>query len=194
MKSWLIGKDSDAGRDWGQEEKGTTEDEMAGWHHWLDGHGSEWTPGVGDGQGGLACCDSWGRKESDTTEWLIWSDLNAYIQNLEKWYWRIYLQGSSGETDIENRLMDMGRGEERVRCMERITWKLTCKIDSQWEFAIWLRKIKQGLCINLEGWDEVGDGWAFQKGGGYMCTYGWLILRFGRKQQNSVKQLSFNKK
>jgi len=74
-KSWLIGKDSDAGRDWGQEEKGTTEDEMAGWHHWLDGHESEWTPGVGDGQGGLACCNSWGRKESDMTERLIWSDL-----------------------------------------------------------------------------------------------------------------------
>ena len=59
-KSWFIGKDSDAGRDWGQEEKGTTEDEMAGWHHWLDGRESEWTPGVGDGQGSLACCDSWG--------------------------------------------------------------------------------------------------------------------------------------
>ena len=56
-KSWLIGKDSDAGRDWGPEEKGTTEDEMAGWHHWLDGRESVWTPGVGDGQGGLACCD-----------------------------------------------------------------------------------------------------------------------------------------
>jgi len=68
MQSWLIGKDSDAGRDWGQEEKGTTEDEVAGWHHWLDGREFEWTPGVGDGQGGLACCDSWGHKESDTTE------------------------------------------------------------------------------------------------------------------------------
>ena len=74
-KIWLIGKDSDAGRDWGQEEKGTTEDEMAGWHHWLDGRESRWTPGVGDGQGGLACCDSWGRKKLDTTERLIWSDL-----------------------------------------------------------------------------------------------------------------------
>ena len=63
-----IGKDPDAGRDWGQEEKGTTEDEMAGWHHRLDGHGFGWTPGVGDGQEGLACCNSWGRKESDTTE------------------------------------------------------------------------------------------------------------------------------
>ena len=79
-KSWLIGKDSDAERDWGQEEKGTTEDEMAGWHHWLDGHESQWAPGVGDGQGGLACCDSWGCKESDTTERLIWSDLIWWIK------------------------------------------------------------------------------------------------------------------
>ena len=60
MRRTDSGKDSDAGRDWGQEEKGTTKDEMAGWHHWLDGPESEWTPGVGDGQGGLACCDSWG--------------------------------------------------------------------------------------------------------------------------------------
>ena len=67
-------KYSDAGRGWGQEEKGTTEDEMAGWHHWLNGCESEWTPGVGDGQGGLVCCDSWGRKESDTTERLNWTD------------------------------------------------------------------------------------------------------------------------
>ena len=71
-KSWLIGKDSDAGRDWGQEEKGMTEDEMAGWHHWFDGRESQWTPGVGDEQRGVACCDSWGHKESDMTEWLNW--------------------------------------------------------------------------------------------------------------------------
>ena len=74
VKSWLTGKDPDAGKDWRQEEKGTTEDEMAGWHNWLDGHESEWTPGVGDGQGGLACCDSWGRKELDTTERLNWTE------------------------------------------------------------------------------------------------------------------------
>ena len=72
VKSWLIGKDSDAGRDWGQEKEGTTEDEMAGWHHWLDGCESQWT--LGDGQGGLVCCDSWGRKELDTAEQLIWSE------------------------------------------------------------------------------------------------------------------------
>ena len=74
VKSWLIGKDSDAGRDWGQEEKGMTEDEMAGWHHRLDGREFGWTPGVDDGQGGLACCNSWGFKESDTTEWLNWTE------------------------------------------------------------------------------------------------------------------------
>ena len=77
VKSWLTGKDSDAGRDWGQE-KGTTEDEMAGWHHGLNGRESEWTPGVGDEQGGLACCDSWGSQrvghdwvtELNWTEWI----------------------------------------------------------------------------------------------------------------------------
>ena len=68
VKSQLIGKDPDAGRDWGQEEEGMTEDEMARWHHRLNGHEFESPPGVGDGQGGLACCNSWGRKESDTTE------------------------------------------------------------------------------------------------------------------------------
>ena len=75
-KSWLIGKDSDIGRDWGQEEKGMTEDEMAGWHHWLDGRESGWTLRVGDGQRGLACCDSWGHKKSDTTKRLNWTKLN----------------------------------------------------------------------------------------------------------------------
>ena len=83
-KSWLIGKDSDAGRDWGQEEKRTTEDEMAGWHHWLDGRGFGWTPGAGDGQGGLACCNSWGHKESDTTERLNWTELNRTELNWTK--------------------------------------------------------------------------------------------------------------
>ena len=71
-----LGKNPDSGRDWGQETKGTTEDEMAWWHHRLDGHEFEWTPGVGDGQGGLACCSSWGHKESDMTERLNWTELN----------------------------------------------------------------------------------------------------------------------
>ena len=81
-KSWLIGKDSDVGRDWRQEEMGTTEDQMAGWHHRLDGREFEWMPGVGDGQGGLACCNSWSLKESDTTERLNWTDWEIAILSL----------------------------------------------------------------------------------------------------------------
>ena len=69
-KNWLIRKDPDAGKDWKQEEKGTTEDEMLGWHHQLNGHEFEQAPGDGDGQGSLACCIPWGRKELDMTEWL----------------------------------------------------------------------------------------------------------------------------
>jgi len=90
-KSWLIGKDPDAGRDWGQEEKGMTEDEMVGWHQWLDGRESEWTPGVGDGQGGLACCSPWGRKELDTTEWLNWTDLNRLERHGFRGHWLSFL-------------------------------------------------------------------------------------------------------
>ena len=77
VKSSLIWKHPDAGKDWGQEEKGTAEDEMVGWHHWLNGYGFGWTPGVGDGQDSLVCCSPWGRKESDMTEWLVWTDLGA---------------------------------------------------------------------------------------------------------------------
>ena len=92
-KNWLIGKDSDAGRDWGQEEKDMTADEMAGWHHRLDGWESEWTLGVGDGQGGLACCDSWGCKESDPTERLNWTELieKEQIPYLASWHIHLYL-------------------------------------------------------------------------------------------------------
>ena len=76
VKNWLIWKDPDAGKDWGREEKRMTEDEMSGWHHWLDGHEFERTPGVGDGQGGLVCCSPWGCKESDMTELLNWTELS----------------------------------------------------------------------------------------------------------------------
>ena len=89
VKNWLIGKDPDAGKDWGQEEKGTTENEMVGWHHQLDGHESGWTLGVGDGQGGLVCCGSWGCKESDMTERLNWTELNKYRErcSFHRWNW-----------------------------------------------------------------------------------------------------------
>jgi len=75
-RSWLIWKYPDAGKDWGQEEKGTTEYEMVGWHHWLNGHVFVWIPGVGDGQGGMACCSPWCRKELDMTKRLNWTELN----------------------------------------------------------------------------------------------------------------------
>ena len=78
-ESWLIWKDPDAGKDWGQEEKETTEDELIGWHHRHNGHGFGWTPRVDDGQGGLVYCGLWGRKESDTTERLNWTKNSAYI-------------------------------------------------------------------------------------------------------------------
>ena len=83
-KSWLIRKDPDSGKDWRQEEKGTTEDELVGRHHRLNGHEFGWTPGVGDGQGGLTCCGSWGRKESDATERLNWTEL---LQSA--WLWPV---------------------------------------------------------------------------------------------------------
>ena len=73
-KSWLTVKDPDAGKNWGQEEKGATEDKMLGWHQQVNGHGFGWTLGVGDGQGGLACCSSWCCKESDMTERLNWTE------------------------------------------------------------------------------------------------------------------------
>ena len=81
-ESWLIWKDCDAGKDWGQEKKGTTEDEMAGWHHWHNGHGFGWTSRVGDGRGGLAYCGSWGRKELDTTERLNWTEPNLPVTSV----------------------------------------------------------------------------------------------------------------
>ena len=72
-KSWLTGKDPDAGKDWRREEKGMTKDELVGWHHQLNEHKFEQAPGDGDGQGGPVCCSPWGRKESDVTEWLNWT-------------------------------------------------------------------------------------------------------------------------
>ena len=83
-KSWLIGKDPDAGKEWGQEKKGTTEDEMAGWHHQLHGHGFGWILGVGDGQWSLVWCNSWCGKESDTTEQLNWTEV-PYILIFKLW-------------------------------------------------------------------------------------------------------------
>ena len=83
-KNCLTGKDPDAGKDWTREEKGTTEDKMVGWHHWLVRHELEQAPGVGDGQGGLACFILWGCKELDTTEQLNWTDRHHRVTKI-KW-------------------------------------------------------------------------------------------------------------
>ena len=93
-KSWLIWKDPNAEKYRGQEEKGTTEDEMVGWHHWLNGHEFGWALGVGVGQGGLACCSSWVRKESDMTERLNWTQesyIAGIIQYVPVWDWLLPL-------------------------------------------------------------------------------------------------------
>ena len=119
-KNWLIWKDSDAGKDWMWEEKGRTEDEMAGWHHRLDGRESKWTPGVGDGQGGLACWSPWGDKESGTTEQLSWlkeikvhyfSHISLYGISKQNWlgirkqgtelYWSSLSQGGTAVSNMK---------------------------------------------------------------------------------------------
>ena len=134
-KSWLIGKDPDGGKDWGQEEKGTTEDEMVGWHHRLNGHGFGWTPGVGDGQGGLECCGSWGRKESDMTEWLNWTDTSTI--HFKSFWVFIYLPNDRTKVPLVARYY---RAEGK--------WKM----DSQ---GIWI-----ALCPFPSGLSRSADFWA----------------------------------
>ena len=140
-KSWLIWQDPDAGKDWGREEKGTTEDEMVGWHHWLDGHGFGWTPGVGDEQGGLACCGSWGHKESDTTEWLNWTEYwkghdcgkprnlffltEAYVRiTLTKPLLMILKSKSSQLRSMGNRFLTSGTQTESIQYLRRMCYSL----------------------------------------------------------------------
>ena len=109
--------------------------------------------------------------ESETERYISYS--NTSIQNLEEWYWRIYLQGSSGETDIENGHGERGGEGEMYGKSSMETYITICNIDNQREYAVWLRKLKQGLRIHLEGWDGERDGREVQREGTYV--YLWLI-------------------
>ena len=123
VKSWLIGKDSDAGRAGGE---GEIEDEMAGWHHWLNGRESGWTPGVGDGQGGLACCDSRGRKESDTTERLNWTECNCMV------VWTFFCSALLWDWNKIDLFQSCGH------CwVFQICWHIECSTFTASSFRIW---------------------------------------------------------
>ena len=113
-KSWVIWKDPDVWKDWRQEEKGTTEDEMVGWHHWLDGHRFGWTPGVGDGQVGLACCILRGRKELDMTEQLNWTDAEAEAPILWPSDVRSWLIGKDPDAGKDWRQEEKGTTEDKM--------------------------------------------------------------------------------
>ena len=111
-EAWMGG-----GRDWGQEEKGTTEDEMAVWHHWLDGHESEWTLGVGDGHGGLVCCNSWGCKESDLTERLNWTEYTLkYISTDVLFFSMPLLKSPHTPLVIYIKVLHTGKHQEVQKC------------------------------------------------------------------------------
>ena len=107
----------------GQEEKGTTEDEMARWHHRVDRHEFEWTPGDGDGQGGLVCCDLWGRKELDMTERLNWTELKAGI-NIWIWFWKIYLPGNITHYRLRTRSNSSVIKNMDLQCISHHTYSM----------------------------------------------------------------------
>ena len=127
VKSWHIRKDPDAGKDWGQEEKGMTEDEMVGCHHQFNGHEFGWTQGVADGQGRLARCSSWGCKESDTMEQLRWTELNALnnvqhscgAENPQQPEWRNLLEYVGHSTETENACIRAETKKKKERERER---------------------------------------------------------------------------
>ena len=142
VKSWLIGKDSDAGREWGQEEKGMTGDETAGWHHRLDGHEFEWTPGDGDGQGGLACCDSWGRRVGHN--WATELNWRTVCWNLCLWFVQLVL--------LQRLIIDyfLIHGYWLQSCtIRKRKWSLSVMSDSLRPHGLWPTRL-------LHPWDSPG--------------------------------------
>ena len=200
VKSWLIRKDSDAGKDWRQERKVTTEDEMVEWHHRLDGHEFEQAPGVGDGQGSLACCSPWGRKESQMTEWVNKKRCPGVSTHLEQFPLQAFLhpfkmRGCNGSADTEHRLVNIVREGEggKTWASSSETHASPCaKLDSWWKFAVWCREFK---CDALWKPREMGRAGRWEgdlRGRGHAHTYSWLLLIYIRNQHSIVKQLSSN--
>ena len=167
-KSWLIGKDSDAGRDWGQEEKGTTEDEMAGWHHRLNGHGLEWTLGVGDGQGGLACYNSWVAKSR--TQLSDWTGLN-WTRELNPTSCNVWPKNKLGERETIVCFHCIGRqfglGWWQWRGMDgfKRTWQMNDAEVERKESDKEVPKIPI-LCLDNKLWPRSRWGWE--------QSWGWL--------------------
>ena len=152
QRTGLIWKDPDAGKDWGQEEKGTTEDEMVGWHHWLNGHGFGWTLGVGDGQGGLACYGSWDRKESDTTEWLNWTETQINMD----FKFLMFLKGKCKQKMMFYRIRSSGPNISLLSAPEDLVWfavethslnHWTTREFPVW-FGLWRNKFYEPLLTN----------------------------------------------
>ena len=126
-KSWLIGEDPDAGKDWRQEEKGTREDEMVGWHHQHNGHEFEQVPGAGNGQGSLACCSPWGHKESDTTERLNWTELNSLhqLRDISQTFFPCVLKNAASlGTHCNTDFSDGEKAEQNRQANKSIKWVL----------------------------------------------------------------------
>ena len=141
-KNWLIGKDPDAGRDWRKAEKGMTEDEMVGWHHWLNGREFEQALGVGDEQGSLACYSPWGCKESDTTEQLNWTELN------DKNYWWV-------NTIYFLVLFKWKRYTKRVSSW--ITWCLWAHVVLRSKGEVWDRRPRRAHLVSIIRWTIIRE-------------------------------------
>ena len=162
VKSWLIWKDPDAGKDWGKEEKGTTEDEVVECHHQLSRHGFGWTPGVGDGQGGLACCDSWGRKESDMTEQLNWTEDCIIKRKISRaLYLALYFQG---KPDV---LQSMGSQRVGHNWMTTLNYTLqsSFKCIFSYDFWKWLKiYIKEKGSLSMCDFPKAACPWDIELG------------------------------